>query len=467
MGAPFNFPNAPANGEVYLGYVWDGEKWQVQGAAASGAVRYDIAQGLTEPQKTQGRVNVGIQQTTPLAASTNFNTITAPGTYYTVDASCTNVPTTPGSDYWYLEVEIYAPVGQGSVLQRAVSLQYGVSYTRIQVSGVWQPWWAILDTRQATKKNCVVNGSMQVSQENGAVAGTATNYYPVDQWYVSAASLTTATFKVEQTNSATTPAALPSPAGSPNRIRVTATAAQATVGSSNFFIAQNIEGSRISDLKWGTAQAKTAVFQLSVKGPAGTYTVSVWNSVFTVGASLTFTIAAGEANVDVVKQVVFPGFTTGVWRSDNGVGLNLSVWLMINSQTGNVFAALNNMFEMSDVSFTEGSVAPPHVVEDFASVLALCKRYWTSLGGTATSVLFQAYAAAATNAISTTWSLSTQMRAVPAITMEGTFIMGNVTSVTFYPDTNCFSVQLIATAGGSLSWYSTGSARLRINARMV
>jgi hypothetical protein len=53
-----DFPNTPTVGQAYQGYVWDGQVWQVQGAAAQGAVRYDIAQGLTSTQQAQGRSNI-------------------------------------------------------------------------------------------------------------------------------------------------------------------------------------------------------------------------------------------------------------------------------------------------------------------------------------------------------------------------------------------------------------------------
>jgi hypothetical protein len=55
----YDFPNSPTVGQVYQGYVWDGQAWQVQGSAAFGAVRYDIVQGLTTPQQLQARTNIG------------------------------------------------------------------------------------------------------------------------------------------------------------------------------------------------------------------------------------------------------------------------------------------------------------------------------------------------------------------------------------------------------------------------
>src|SRR4029077_3289231 len=56
----YNFPDTPTLGQVYSGYVWNGESWQVQGATASGAVRYDTPQGLNANQQAQGRSNVGV-----------------------------------------------------------------------------------------------------------------------------------------------------------------------------------------------------------------------------------------------------------------------------------------------------------------------------------------------------------------------------------------------------------------------
>jgi hypothetical protein len=43
----------------------------------------------------------------------------------------------------------------------------------------------------------------------------------------------------------------------------------------------------------------------------------------------------------------------------------------------NFLNTTGNLFELFDVSLTEGSVAPPFQVPDYASELALCKRYYT------------------------------------------------------------------------------------------
>jgi hypothetical protein len=217
-----------------------------------------------------------------------------------------------------------------------------------------------------TKKNYIINGAMMVSQENGATAGSVSNYYPVDQWSIIAGGLTTGTFSVGQ-------AASRSPAGSPNRMRLTVTAAQAA--ASTVYFQQRLEGLRIADLMWGTASAKAVTAQLGVKSSiAGTFAVSVFASGELSSVAGSFTIAAGEVNTDVVKTVTFVGATTGTWNTDNSYGMEFVIY--VGNPGGNIFATNGNILELFDVSLTEGNVAPPFVVPDYASELIACKRYY-------------------------------------------------------------------------------------------
>jgi hypothetical protein len=55
------------------------------------------------------------------------------------------------------------------------------------LSGVWVP----APVKTALPKNYVVNPSMQISQQNGDVAGTVTGYYPADQWVYARIGATT------------------------------------------------------------------------------------------------------------------------------------------------------------------------------------------------------------------------------------------------------------------------------------
>jgi hypothetical protein len=236
-------------------------------------------------------------------------------------------------------------------------------------------------------KNYIINGAMIVSQENGSTALTATGTYPVDRFNQEFV-LGTGTASVAQVAS-------PTPSGSPNRVRVTVTAAQAAMTTTQHFqILQSIEGLRIAGLMFGSATAKTVVARFGVRAPAGTYGVSLAGSGSNNRLYVAeFTVASGEADTDVVKSVVIPGDVAGTWLTDNTKVLSLhfcmgtgptyqgtaGVWGTTNilgtSNQFNLFGTNGNIFELFDVGLYEGSVAPPFVVPDYASELALCKRY--------------------------------------------------------------------------------------------
>ncbi|WP_441237490.1 hypothetical protein [Bradyrhizobium sp. 930_D9_N1_4] len=222
-----------------------------------------------------------------------------------------------------------------------------------------------------TKKNYLVNGGMQISQENGTTASGSNIYYPADQWYIQN-TLSGGTYSCAQVAS-------PTPGGSTHRIRVTVTAAQATVGSSVCFLQQKIEGLRAADLKFGTVNAKTVTLQVGVKAPvAGAYSCLLQNNATDTTLSGSFTVTAGELNTDVVKAVTFAGATSGTWAQDNTNGMYVYVYLMQNTGA-NIFATNGNVFELFDAGLYEGATAPPFQCPDYASELLLCQRYWVKV----------------------------------------------------------------------------------------
>lgn len=235
-------------------------------------------------------------------------------------------------------------------------------------------------------KNYIINGAMMVSQENGTTAGTAVNYYPADQWLVT-------------TNNggvvSSAQVASVSPAGSPNRIRLTVTTADAAVAAGDYqMIRQKLEGLRVADLMYGTASAKAIIIQFGVKAPAGTYCVSVLNSANNRSYVAEYVISGGEANTDVVKSVTIPGDTSGTWLNTNGTGLEIRWGLMAGTtyqqaagswSTGNPVGSSNqfnflgtisNVFELFDVGVYEGNAAPAFQVPDYPAELLACQRYF-------------------------------------------------------------------------------------------
>lgn len=233
-------------------------------------------------------------------------------------------------------------------------------------------------------RNYIVNGGMMVSQENGSTAVTVTNTFAADQWVQQFGHSGAQSFAQVVS---------PTPGGSPNRIRVSVTTAAAITATSYSVIQHKIEGLRSTDLKFGTANAKSITVQFGVKAPAGVYTVCLRNGANNRGYSAEFTISAGEANTDVVKSVTIPGDTTGTWPADNTPSLDLAWALMVGSSyaqppaawaagafigstnNSNFLGTNGNVFELFDVGLYQGTVAPAFQVPDYATELALCKRY--------------------------------------------------------------------------------------------
>jgi hypothetical protein len=277
------------------------------------------------------------------------------------------------------------------------------------------------------KKNYIINGGMQISQENGATAGTAAGYYAVDLFVMQFGNAGTQT--VQQIASLT-------PGGSPNRLRVTATVADAAVAAADFcYVGQAIEGLRVTDLKAGSAAAKTVILQFGVKAPAGTYCVEIRNGAPNRCYVAEYTIAAGEANTDVIKQVTLTLDTTGTWATDNTIGITV-IWTLMAGTTfqtapnvwtaGNLLGSANqfnfmgtagNVFELFDVGLYEGNVAPAFQLPDYATELMLCKRYYEKQAG-GRSLIWIGNCSAG-NPYGATAPFSVTKRATPTLTALG------------------------------------------------
>jgi hypothetical protein len=302
-------------------------------------------------------------------------------------------PPTAGVPVWQWDGNEWAPKSNNNIVDPGA-----VRYDAAQTLTANQKAQARANI-DALKKNYIVNGGMQVSQENGsASSGLVSAYYPVDQFLNAAASIATGNYTVGQVAS-------PTPGGSPNRIRFTVTAVQSSVTAAmTITLRQYLEGSRIADLLGGRSNAKTFIVQFGVRAPAGTYCLAVWNGQANRYYIAEYTIAAGEANNDVVKSIVVPGDIAGAWPTDNTFGMGLywsllagsnyqgsaNAWTAITS--GNPFATSNQfnlmqsttlgpggtatIFELFDVGLYEGSVAPSFQVPDFDKELVACQRYY-------------------------------------------------------------------------------------------
>lgn len=298
------------------------------------------------------------------------------------------------------------------------------------------------------KRNYLINGGMMVSQENGSTAGTTNGYYPVDQWVMDL-SLSGGAVSVAQVAVGYTPA------GSPNRIRVTVTTAQASMGSGYCILRQPLEGQRIADLMLGTSSAKQIVVMLGVKGPAGTYGVQLPCGDFTSSAATTITISAAEANTPLYKFVTFQP-TSGNYTVSNSAGAHLQITLAQATQF-NLLGTVGNVFELFDVGLYEGSVAPAFQVQDYASELRECLRHyykglWTFRVNAVASGIY---------AIDIPFKVP--MRAAPTALLSGTS-RSNLASNSFVnTDIHQTAFQITASAAGDTYVYGE---TLVLNARL-
>jgi len=329
----------------------------------------------------------------------------------------------------------------------------GNSSQWVQISGPM----GVLGTAQAY--NRIVNGAMQISQENGNTGGGTDGYHAADQWQQKYG--TTATFNFVRVQSVT-------PNGSQDRIRLGVTAADTSIAATDYYaIVQTIEGVRVADFKWGTASARQVILRFGFRGPAGTYSVGLHNGAFNRSYIANFTISAGQVNTDTEQVIVIPGDTTGTWTTDNTLGLYLRIALAGGSnfqgvtgwQAGNVFvtsantnglATVSAIFELFDVGLyldaQATGAAPPWEAPDFASELAACMRYWQKF----TTVVFGAAANAVGAGCYYDQTYSVAMRIVPAVSV-GTPTYGNSSTLTNGPSTNHCYYSITSTSTGGFN----------------
>ena len=302
------------------------------------------------------------------------------------------------------------------------------------------------------KKNYIINGAMQVSQENGATAGTVSGFYPADMFSV---SFTGTSGALSTANNPTV-----TPGGSSNRLRVAVTLADAAVAAGDaVWITTVVEGLRYGDLRFGSAAAKTITIQFGVRAPAGTYCVALRNGTADRSYVAEYVIAAGEANTDVMKSVTLTGDLAGTWAAGNSTsaGVLISWGLMVggtyqtpagswvasnfmgSSNQFNFMGTLSNIFDLFDVSLTEGSVAPPFQVPDYASELALCQRYYYKASNEPLGLTASAFSCGGI------YPYKVVMRATPAVTGSFNVNSGNAGTFTTLtapagPSTTCVAV---------------------------
>ena len=157
--------------------------------------------------------------------------------------------------------------------------------------------------------------------------------------------------------------------------------------------------------------------------------------------STTITIAAGKSLIQPIGDVRRHGggsyvlAWTGTAQARAGVntltpaGSYAASPLLITGQTdGTVMSVEFNTGTLSGVSLTEGNVAPPFQLPDYATELAACQRYVRLLGDASTSENYANGQCTGTTTATFVVQLNPVMRIAPALTHSGSLAVYNASS---------------------------------------
>jgi hypothetical protein len=271
------------------------------------------------------------------------------------------------------------------------------------------------------KRNRIINGNMLIDQRNAgaAINSAASGSFPVDRFVYYTSQ--TGKFNLQQNAGSITP-----PVGFKNYLGCTSTSSYSSVASDVFVLSQKIEGYNISDLAWGTANAKSVTLSFQVYSSlTGTFSGSLQNETQTRSYPFTFTVSS--ANTWTSISVTIAGDTTGTWATTSGVGVIInwdlgcgstyrgtaSSWSGSNylgaTSSVSVVGTSGATFYITGVQLEVGTKATPYEMQIYSDQLAQCLRYYR--GSTPIVVNPVAYP---------TTIFTPSMRANPTITGGGT-----------------------------------------------
>ena len=311
-------------------------------------------------------------------------------------------------------------------------------------------------------KNRIINGAMVIDQRNAGASVTPTaSAYVLDRYR---ATMTQASkYSVQQDAGAVTP-----PVGFTDYLGVTSTSAYSVGTTDQFTIDQYVEGYNISDLAWGTANAKTVTLSFWVRSSlTGTFGGAIKNSAQDRCYPYSYTIST--ANTWEQKSITIAGDTTGTWLTTTGIGMRVGfnlgtgatyqatagAWTATNfitAPTGavSVVATSGATFYITGVQLEVGSSATGFEYRIYGTELANCQRYYQQVLSDGTNYAFQLDQTGASGAYpSITLPLQTSMRTVPSAGIVGTITYLNCTFNNISPKVS----------GALFQTSSTGSAR--------
>jgi hypothetical protein len=234
-------------------------------------------------------------------------------------------------------------------------------------------------------KNRIINGGMTISQRNGTTATliTADNQYGLDRF----------TYRTNLTSKFTSTQSTNAPAGFYNSNQTTVTTSATPASGEYASLKHSIEGYNITDLAFGTANAKPITLSFWVySSVVGTYGGRLCNE--SLSQTYVFQYTVNVANTWEQKTISAVGSTTGTWNSTTAIGLavqfdlgsgtafqtsTLNAWQNADAirAAGNVQLITNSgaNWYVTGIQIEVGTVATSFDFRSYTTELQLCQRY--------------------------------------------------------------------------------------------
>ncbi len=295
---------------------------------------------------------------------------------------------------------------------------------------------ALIGSGQAQgDRNLIINGAMTVDQRHDGSSFTIVNGN-------STTGVIADRFRVNETSGVvmTGQRVADAPVGFEYSSKLTVTTADSSLGSTEFHrMIQPIEGKNISNLNWGTSNAKTLTLTFYVKSSlTGQYYISVFNNVADRTLLKGYTISS--ADTWEKKTITIIGDQTGTWLTTNAAGIYL-MWslgtgsnyqsstldayqagfFMAKSDQVNLAATNGSTWQLTGVQLEVGDgpgTAFEH--EDYGTTLAKCQRYFENIEFTNGSVVTVGQVYSSHTAAAAPLRFKVTKRAAPTVTLPPT-----------------------------------------------
>jgi len=330
---------------------------------------------------------------------------------------------------------------------------------------------AAYGSNSPSNRNRIINGDMRIDQRNAGASVTPADFdFITDRW------------QVRQTTASKMSAGQSSvvPAGFSKSLLFTSLSAYSVSSSDVYCVRQQIEGFNTADLNWGTADAQTVTLSFWVRSSlTGTFGGAFINAAN--NRNYVFTYAINAANTWEYKTITVAGDTTGTWQTGNLRGLQVTFGLGVGSTSSgtagswgatnyasatgatSVVGTSGATFYITGVQLEAGSVATPFEHRQYGQELALCQRYYQTLGGEAAYAPIVSGCWISANDFYGTHVYPVVMRTAPTIAFSGSFVAFNVGTLGTLIGTQITSSSAMVGASGGSGGANGSGAMIRAN----